>query len=100
MARAKISRSAVQDLDEVWLYIAQHNIDAAEKVISQLEAAAKKLAAAPGMGRKRDELQAGLRSYPVGRYVLFYRRISGGIEVLHVYHGARRLEDLFGSGGP
>jgi toxin ParE1/3/4 len=89
-------RSAVKDLDQIWLYIARDNIDAAEKMISRLENAAKKLAEMPGMGRKRDELQRGIRSYPVARYILFYRAIPGGIEVVHVYHGARRVEDLFG----
>jgi plasmid stabilization system protein ParE len=29
-------------------------------------------------------------------YLIFYRAIPEGIEVLHVYHGARDIESLFG----
>jgi len=49
----------------------------------------------PGIGRKRDELQPGLLSYPLGNYLIFYQRSAVGIDVLHVYHGARNLEELF-----
>jgi toxin ParE1/3/4 len=73
LARARILRSAVKDLDEIWLYIARDSIDAAEKMIQRIEEASEKLASMPGMGQKRDDLQPGIRSYPVGRYLIFYR---------------------------
>lgn len=43
------------------------------------------------MGRLRGELATGLRSFPVGRYVIFYRALSNGIEIVRVLHGARDL---------
>jgi toxin ParE1/3/4 len=97
LPRARILRSAVKDLDEIWLYIARDSVDAAEKMIQRIEEASQNLASMPGMGQKRDDLQPGVRSYPVGRYLIFYRAVRSGIEVLHVYHGARKYEDLFGS---
>ncbi len=95
MAQARILRSAVQDLDEIWLYIARDSIDAAERVIASIQAAAQRLAEFPGMGQRRHDLLAGLLSFPVDNYLIFYRKIRGGIEVLHVYHGARSIEELF-----
>jgi toxin ParE1/3/4 len=95
MAKARILRSAVRDLDEIWLFIAQNNVDAAQKLIEKIEATCQQLARLPGMGRKRDELAAGLLSFPVGSYLIFYTKTRGGIEVVHVYHGARRIEGLF-----
>jgi plasmid stabilization system protein ParE len=56
LARARILRSAVKDLDEIWLYIARDSIDAAEKMIQRIEEASEKLASMPGMGQKRDDL--------------------------------------------
>ncbi|AGY57701.1 type II toxin-antitoxin system RelE/ParE family toxin [Gloeobacter kilaueensis] len=47
------------------------------------------------IGRKRSELAAGLRSFPINRYVIFYLPISGGIEVVRILHGARDLEAIF-----
>jgi plasmid stabilization system protein ParE len=44
-----------------------------------------------------------LRSFGVkgsGNYVIFYSRITGGIEVFHVLHGARDIEALLGEGEP
>jgi toxin ParE1/3/4 len=95
MAQARILRSALADLDQIWLYIAQDNINAAEKLVSSIEAAANRLARMPGIGQKRDELQPGLLSYPLGNYILFYSRTMVGIDLLHVYHGARNFEELF-----
>jgi toxin ParE1/3/4 len=47
------------------------------------------------MGRERPELLADLRSFPVGRYVIFYLPRPHGIEVVRVLHGARDLKPLF-----
>ena len=36
----------------------------------------------PKMGRAREELASGLRSFPVRRYVVFYCPLVDGIEVV------------------
>jgi toxin ParE1/3/4 len=38
---------------------------------------------------------ADLRSFPVGSYLLLYRRDSAGIELVRVIHGARDLPNIF-----
>jgi toxin ParE1/3/4 len=47
------------------------------------------------MGRSRSELAPGLRSFPVGAYIIFYRPLDNGIEVAQVVSGNRNLEPLF-----
>jgi toxin ParE1/3/4 len=47
------------------------------------------------MGRVRDELVPSLRSFPVGKYVIFYRPIENGIEIARILHGARDLPSIF-----
>jgi toxin ParE1/3/4 len=59
-----------------------------------------KLAAFPDMGRKRDALLEGLRSFPVKSYVLFYRRTQQGIEIFRILHGRRDIESEFESSSP
>jgi toxin ParE1/3/4 len=49
------------------------------------------------MGRARDELRQGLRSFPVGRFSIFYRQLDQGIVVVRVAHGARDIGALFRS---
>jgi len=48
------------------------------------------------MGRARHELVVDLRSFPFGRYVIFYMPIEGGIDVVRVLHSARDVDAAFG----
>jgi toxin ParE1/3/4 len=36
-----------------------------------------------------------LRSFAVGRYVIFYLAIPGGVQIVRVLHGARDIEAAF-----
>ena len=47
------------------------------------------------MGRKRDELALNVRSFPIDDYLIFYRAIEEGVEVLRVVSGYRNLRVLF-----
>jgi toxin ParE1/3/4 len=47
------------------------------------------------MGRVRDELAEGIRSFPIGRHVVFYVTIPGGIEIIRVLNGARDIFTIF-----
>ena len=53
------------------------------------------LAESPGVGSKRDELSIDLRSFVVGHFVLFYRRVEGGIELVRLLHGSRDIPGEF-----
>ena len=47
------------------------------------------------MGRPRDGLVPGIRSYVFQRYLIFYRPVDDGVEVVHVYQSNRDIESLF-----
>ena len=49
----------------------------------------------PLMGPARPELGRDLRSFPVGDYLLIYRPVKEGIELVRVVHGARNLRRIF-----
>jgi len=89
------------ELWSIWNFIAADNPEAATRVIDAAYATFKNLAANPGLGRPRKFRHAGLRhvrSFPIpdfNNYLVFYRTVPEGIQVLHVYHGARDLETLF-----
>ena len=69
--------------------------DAAERFLKKINQECKNLATFPKMGRKRDELLKDLRSFPVDDYLIFYRPIEEGIEILRVISGYRDLSALF-----
>jgi len=49
----------------------------------------------PGTGRSRTDLGPTLRSVAVGDYLIIYRPIEGGIEIVRVLHGRRDINALF-----
>ena len=52
----------------------------------------------PLAAEARPDLAPGLRASPVGNYVIFYRPIHDGIEVVRVLHGARDIPAVFRKG--
>jgi toxin ParE1/3/4 len=47
------------------------------------------------MGRLYPELAADLRGFPADDYIIFYREVSEGIEIVRVLHGARDIQAVF-----
>ncbi len=68
----------------------------ADALLRQLAGTMRTLAGNPLMGRSREDLLPGLRSFAVGSYIIFYRPVERGIEVARVLHGARDIPALFG----
>ena len=98
MSRCRFSPQAEDDLDQLGSYIAERDPRAARRLIDTLEAKCWLLAGMPGMGWARPELRPDLRSFPVGPFMIFYRPIEGGIEIVRVTRGARDLPALFKQG--
>ena len=54
MKRYVLTPSAKRDVDDIWDYIANDNIEAADRVLDALESAMVKLANNPGVGHWRE----------------------------------------------
>ena len=88
------TRRAEEDLIEIWLHVAEDNEAAADGLLDRIEQKCAQLASSPEIGPARQDIAPGLRLFPVGRYVILYRTIDGGVEVVRVVHGARHLPAL------
>ena len=88
---------ARSDLSEIWDYIAADNDTRADAFVDLIDQKFQALAGHPNLGRSRDELEEGLRSFPVGKYVIFYRVIPEVVEIVRVLHGSRDLNAIFTS---
>ncbi len=86
---------AETDIFENWDYIADDSLVAADRWVDRLDEQFRLLAAQPMMGRARDELAPGVRSFPFGRYVVFYVPLEDGIDVVRMLHGARDIDAVF-----
>ena len=86
---------AETDILEIWDYIADDSLAAADRWVDHLDEQFRVLATQPSMGRARDELAPDVRSFPFGRYVIFYMLLDDGIDVVRVLHGARDIDAVF-----
>ncbi len=91
----RLTAHARRDILRTWAYIAQDSDAAADRFVDLLIRHFQLLADNPHIGRLRDELRAGYRSFPVGEYLIFYRIGQPGVRIMHVVHGRRDLEALF-----
>jgi toxin ParE1/3/4 len=87
---------AAADILDIWDYIAEDSLDQADRWVERLDEKLRLLATQPMMGRAREELAADLRSFPFGRYVIFYAPVDDGIDVVRVLHSARDIGAAFG----
>ena len=89
------TRAAEDDLLAIWVYIAGEDQNAATAVLRDIHTKCLFLAAHPKAGPARPDIAPQLRYGLAGRYLVLYREIEGGIEVVRVLHGARDLRALF-----
>jgi toxin ParE1/3/4 len=86
---------AGQDIAEIGDFIADDSFNQADAWVDRLESTPNLLATQPKLGRARSELAASLRSFPFGRYVIFYVALDDGLDVVRVLHSARDVGSEF-----
>ena len=96
MARITRRPLAAADILDIWDHIAEDSVEQADRWVDKLDEKFKLIATQPLMGRARDELADDLRSFPYGRYVIFYAPLADGIDVVRVLHSARDIDAVFG----
>lgn len=94
----RVAARAAADLDEIWYYVAKESsVEIAGRLIDSVTNRFLLLSTHPHLGRSReDDFGAGLRSFPVGEYVIVYCVEKADVLILRVAHGSRDIEALFG----
>lgn len=91
----RFTNPAKQDLAEIYLYISDGNIAAADKHRERLTKRCLGLVDQPRIGTMRDDIKPGLRSVGEGDYVIFYRIVNEtDLAIMRVVHGKRDLTNL------
>ncbi len=81
---------ALNDLDEIWEFIAKDNADAANRIIAELLATCESLSRLPHQGHYRPELSSRpLRFAVVRDYLLAYAPDERPLSVIVILHGKR-----------
>ena len=92
---------ARQDLVDIFRYYAREaGFRVARRFFAQVDATLTRLAGMPGIGTHYEHdhpALAAVRYFPISRfrsYVIFYRPVTDGIEIIRVLHGARDIDAI------
>ena len=89
----RYSPQAEADILDIATYIAQDNYGAALNWLDQVDEKSERLGGMPSLG-VAVSTRTGLRVFPFGNYLILYRQVSAGIEIVRVVHGARQWQKL------
>jgi toxin ParE1/3/4 len=87
VAAFRFSNRARADLDAIAAYtIETWNVTQAERYVAELEAASRRLAEIPQLGRRCDHIRPGLWRLEVISHVLFFRREGDDVLICRILH--------------
>ncbi len=92
MAVYVLSPEALQDLQDIWDFIAADTVIAADKLLDELFDVFEKLAERPRQGHSRRDLTArDVLFWPVGSYLVVYSAAPTSLQIVAILHGARDI---------
>ncbi|MBL8830615.1 MAG: type II toxin-antitoxin system RelE/ParE family toxin [Planctomycetaceae bacterium] len=95
MPRYVRTTNARTDLRQIAIYIARDNPSAAMTWLAGVEQLFGLLASQPHIGELiRSDRLGTIRRISHGAYVVYFRPVEQGVQILRVIHGARQHEDL------
>jgi toxin ParE1/3/4 len=88
--KLQISKTARRDLDAIFNYWARRaSPDVAARLIYTITDRCALIAEFPNIGRLCDEVAPVIHVFPVGKYLIYYRKQRGVLRILQILHGAR-----------
>lgn len=88
------SNQARLDLLSIWLYIAEDNPNAADKLLDNIGSTCELLGENPKLGQARPDIAPTMRHLPIKNYLILYQEQPLGIEIIRVIHGSRDLNEI------
>jgi plasmid stabilization system protein ParE len=92
----QLTPQAIEDLDDIWSFVAADSQEAADRVETEILTACHQLARSPRIGHKRRDITPlpvrfwTLPRYP--NYVIVYRPEMQPLQVVAILHGRQDLE--------
>lgn len=89
--RFSLSTDAINDLIDIYDYIAEKNPVAARRLVNALETKIKSLAKSGNSGVSRDWVTPGLRAFPYRDQCIYFRVDETSLYVLRIFHGHQTI---------
>ena len=88
--RYRVTSQAEQELDDIFVYWAERaSPETAERLVDGIVDRFWLLGEYPEAGRPSEDAGTGIRCFPAGKYLIYYRVTRRGTDILHIFHGAR-----------
>jgi toxin ParE1/3/4 len=95
MSRYVINILASRDLNEIADYFAENSLEAGEQFFRAFNRKCQQLVTFPNSGKSYAAIRPDLRGLSLESYVIFYRILDDGVEILRVVSGRRNFPSLF-----
>lgn len=94
--RYRVSEHAERDLGEIFSYWAgRASLEIADRIIDKISERFWLLGEHPGAGKAVGGIAAGVKCFPAGKYLIYYRATRRGTDILHVFDGVRDQRKAF-----
>jgi toxin ParE1/3/4 len=90
----RLTPLAETDIEEIALHIAIDSPSAALRWWEDMLEKCRRVGEMPQMGIARPDVRPDLRTFVFSNYLIVYRKIEGGAEIIRVIHGARQWQKL------
>lgn len=98
MSRIFWTKAAKQDLLDIWLWVAERNEKAADRIQDDIAERLRLTLDFPDAGALAPEAGPDARRLVVKPYIVLYSAESGGVRVVRVVHGRRDLAQAIRQG--
>ncbi len=95
MSRHVINILATRDLNDIADYFTNHNVEAGEQFFQEFDRKCQQLVDFPSLGKSYTEIRPDLRGLSIKGYIIFYRIVDDGVEILRVLSGYRNFSKSF-----
>jgi len=92
--RVRYTILAREDLLDIWVHIAPHNPQVADRVLDRIEDNCRRLRDYPQMAPARPDIAPDARGLVIERWIALYRLTDDGVQIVRVADTARDLTKL------
>ncbi len=91
-----ISKNAIADLEEIWLYTADTwSVTQADRYYSLIFDEIRHICKNPATGKSMDHVRKGYRASKVKSHLIFYRVINETVEIIRILHERMDIDNRF-----
>jgi toxin ParE1/3/4 len=92
----RISEDAERDLEEIFVYWANRaSLESADRIVDRITERFWLIGEHPNAGKPASNIARGVRCFPAGKYLIYYRNTRRSTDIPHIFHGARDQRRAF-----